>query len=593
MKKQLLTSIIITLVLSAALQAQTFTGTYQLKGVKVIYTNVARLTGSADDSVSQYTLDAHWPNAATPAFSATLAGWAPGDTIAVVETPDLLLTPAGLIYFGIDLSVGLNMEESSMLIPGIEGTTNTYPTTDTEDCSTFAVIAPVSDNADIASSSTSDSYDADEGSFAWGFGISQSTVFDWFDAPDDWADPAADGDNYGIFTAYFNDDNTAFEEATLEWHAIDGQDSDSGIDDAGLLNRHLGVTLAPGDTVTVAGLASTGIPLNVGTYPILGGAGVDLDGDGVADGTLDTDWGYYFDPNGADGIPFWEQPGADDSPFQFTGYYMTYNFLTAAGALTQAYTDGMIPTVDTDGDGVADTPALVYYFVTQGQDPTSALIMAADSLADLAGQTIATAFGLDAGTAAVIGASVGAYAGTTLTALLTGGVSVEDALLQTGQATAVYALGALAQAGVTVDDSDHDWNGTNGRMVFQIGNSCVPDFQARDVYALFDVVTEEVSIESEDILPAKFAVYENYPNPFNPSTNIIFDIVEQSQTDVTVWNLLGQKVAILFSGDLNAGRHSIKFDGHHTNGSLLPSGVYIYRIESGSNVATKKMMLLK
>ncbi len=578
--------------LSAALQAQTFTGSYQLKGVKVIYTNVARLTGSADDSVSQYTLDAHWPNAATPAFSATLAGWAPGDTIAVFETPDLLLTPAGLAYVGIDLSVGLNMEESSMLIPGIEGTSSTYPTTNTEDCSTFAVIAPVSDNADITSSSTSDSYDADEGSFAWGFGISQSTVFDWFDAPDDWADPGADLDNFGVFTGYFNDENTGFDEATLEWHAIDGQDSDSGIDDAGFLNRHLGVTLAPGDTVTVAVLASTGIPLNVGTYPILGGAGVDLDGDGVADGTLDTDWGYYFDPNGADGIPFWEQPGADDSPFQFTGYYMTYNFLTAAGALTQAYTDGMIPTVDTDGDGVADTPALVYYFVTQGLDPTSALIMAADSLADLAGQAIATAFGLDAGTAAVIGASVGAYAGTTLTALLTGGVSVEDALLQTGQATAVYALGALAQAGVTVDDSDHDWNGTNGRMVFQIGNSCVPDFQARDVYALFDVVTE-VSIESEDILPAKFAVYENYPNPFNPSTNIIFDIVEQSQTDVTVWNLLGQKVAVLFSGDLNAGRHSIKFDGHHTNGSLLPSGVYIYRIESGSNVATKKMMLLK
>ena len=292
---------------------------------------------------------------------------------------------------------------------------------------------------------------------------------------------------------------------------------------------------------------------------------------------------------------FGNNPVADDSPFQFTGYYMTYNFLTAAGALTQAYTDGMIPTVDTDGDGVADTPALVYYFVTQGLDPTSALIMAADSLADLAGQAIATAFGLDAGTAAVIGASVGAYAGTTLTALLTGGVSVEDALLQTGQATAVYALGALALAGVTVDDSDHDWNGTNGRMVFQIGNSCVPDIQTRDVVATFDVVVQEdtASVVSEDILPAKFAVYENYPNPFNPSTNIIFDIIEQSQTDVSVWNLLGQKVAVLFSGDLNAGRHSIKFDGHHTNGSLLPSGVYIYRIESGNNVATKKMMLLK
>lgn len=180
--------------LSAALQAQTFTGTYQLNGVKVTYINVARLTDSPDDSVSQYTLDAHWPNAATPAFSATLAGWAPGDTIAVVVTPDILLVPAGLAAYGIDLTVGLNQEESTMLIPGIEGTSNTYPTTDTEDCSTFAVIAPVTDNADITFSNTSNSYNAAEGSFTWGFGISESVVFDWFDAPSDWEDPAADGD---------------------------------------------------------------------------------------------------------------------------------------------------------------------------------------------------------------------------------------------------------------------------------------------------------------------------------------------------------------------------------------------------------------
>lgn len=584
--------------LSAVLQAQTFTGSYQLKGVKVIYTNVARLTGSADDSVAQYTLDAHWPNASTSMFSATLAGWAPGDTIAVVETPDILLTPAGLAYFGIDLSVGLNQEESQMLIPAIEGTSSTYPTTNTENCSTFAVIAPVSDNADITSSSTSDSYDPTAGSFTWGFGISQSTVFDWFDAPDDWEDPSANLDNFGVFTGYFNDDNTGFEEATLEWHAIDGQDSDSGIDDAGFLNRHLGITLAPGDTLTVAALAAQGIPVNVGTYPILGGTGVDIDGDGVPDGVVDTDWGYYFDPMGADGVPFWEQPGADDSPFQFTGYYMTYNFLASASALKDAYSTFSDPStwVDTDGDGVVDTPALVVYFVTQGLDATSALIATADSLADVGMQGLAAMiFGLDATTAAALGAEVGAYAGTTLTALLTAGVSVEDALAQTGQATALYALDVLADAGVTVDDSDHDWNGTNGRLVFQIGNSCVPDFQARDVYALFDIITQEdtASVVSENILPAKFAVYENYPNPFNPSTNIIFDIVEQSQTDVTVWNLLGQKVAVLFSGDLNTGRHSIKFDGHHTNGSLLPSGVYIYRIESGNNVATKKMMLLK
>ncbi len=574
--------------LSTVLQAQTFTGSYQLKGVKVIYTNVARLTESADDSIAQYTLDAHWPNTSTSMFSLSLAGWAPGDTIAVVETPDLLLTPAGLAYVGIDLSVGLNQEEGSMLIPGIEGTSSTYPTTNTEDCSTFAVIAPVSDNADITSSSTSDSYDPTAGSFTWGFGISESAVFDWFDAPDDWADPSANLDNFGVFTGYFNDNNTGFDEATLEWHAIDGQDSDSGIDDAGFLNRHLGITLAPGDTVTVATLAAQGIPVNVGTKPILGGTGLDLDGDGELDGVVDTDWGYLFDPMGPDGIPFWEQPGADDAPFQFTGYYFTYNDLAAISAIMTAAGD------DADGDGVPDNVmTLIVQYMTAGYDQATATLMALDYVGQAAFVGLAVAFGVDSTTAAAGAVAVGAYAQATYTALVTAGDP--DALQNTAQATAFYAVGVLASLGVDVDDSDHDYNGANGRLVFQIGNSCVPDFQARDVYALFDIITQEdtASVVSENILPAKFAVYENYPNPFNPSTNIIFDIVEQSQTDVTVWNLLGQKVAVLFSGDLNTGRHSIKFDGHNTNGSLLPSGVYIYRIESGNNVATKKMMLLK
>ena len=162
MKKQLLTSIVITLILSVTLQAQTFTGSYQLTGVNVVYTNIARLTDSPDDSIAQYTLDAHWPSAASSAFSATLAGWAPGDTIAVIATPDILLTPFGLNYVGIDLNLGLNQEDGQMLIPGVEGTSSTYPTTNTEDCSTFAVVAPVTDNADITYSTTSNSYNAED-----------------------------------------------------------------------------------------------------------------------------------------------------------------------------------------------------------------------------------------------------------------------------------------------------------------------------------------------------------------------------------------------------------------------------------------------
>jgi hypothetical protein len=586
MKKQLLTSIVITLMLSVTLQAQTFTGSYQLIGVNVVYTNIARLTDSPDDSIAQYTLDGHWPSTASSAFSLTLAGWAPGDTIAVIATPDILLTPFGLDYVGIDLNLGLNQEDGQMLIPGVEGTTSTYPTTDTEDCSTFAVIAPVTDNAVITYSTTSNSYNSDAGTFTWGFGMSQSDVFDWFDAPDDWEDPTASATNYGILTGSFNDDNTGFDEMELIWHAVDGQDSDSGIDAAGLLNRHLGVTLAPSDTVTVAALAAQGIPVNVGTYPILGGTGVDLDGDGVADGVVNSDWGYIFDPLGADGIPFWLQPGADDSPFQFTGYYFTYNGLAAISAIMTAAGD------DANGDGVPDNiMALIVGYMQAGYDQATATLMALDDVAQAAFVGFAMAFGVDETTATAAAAAVGAYAQATYAALVAAGDP--DALNNTAQATAFYALGVLASLGIDVDDSAYDYiPGANGRLVFQIGNSCVPDYQERDVLALFEVI-EVAGVESEDFLPAKFAVYENYPNPFNPVTKISFDLTVQSATEVTVWNLLGQKVSTLFAGDLSAGHHTVTFDGHNANGSLLPSGVYIYRVESGSNVATKKMMLLK
>ena len=142
------------------------------------------------------------------------------------------------------------------------------------------------------------------------------------------------------------------------------------------------------------------------------------------------------------------------------------------------------------------------------------------------------------------------------------------------------------------DDSDHDYvTGGNGRLVFQVGNSCVPNTQVRDVFAIFENFT--VGIESEDILPLKFAVHANYPNPFNPITKISFDLPEFSPTEVTVWNMLGQKVATLYSGDLPSGRHTITFNARNDNGIVLPSGLYFYRVESGSFVATKKMMLLK
>nr|MCS5612747.1 T9SS type A sorting domain-containing protein [Candidatus Poribacteria bacterium] len=174
-----------------------------------------------------------------------------------------------------------------------------------------------------------------------------------------------------------------------------------------------------------------------------------------------------------------------------------------------------------------------------------------------------------------------------------GSLTQAEALTNTGSAVAVYALQILGTMGITVDDSDHDFNGVNGRLVFQIDNVCVPIFSTQRVKPWFDYVGG-ASIESdESLIPNKFALFDNYPNPFNPTTQIAVDLPEAAFTELTVWNIMGQKVVTLHSGELNAGRHSISFDGRDTNGKQLTSGMYIYRVKAGKYNAAKKMTLMK
>jgi len=80
----------------------------------------------------------------------------------------------------------------------------------------------------------------------------------------------------------------------------------------------------------------------------------------------------------------------------------------------------------------------------------------------------------------------------------------------------------------------------------------------------------------------------NYPNPFNPSTTIDFAIPTQSNVKLTIYNVIGEKVAELVNRELTAGYHSINF-----NASNLVSGIYFYRLQSNDFAETKKLVLLK
>jgi len=92
----------------------------------------------------------------------------------------------------------------------------------------------------------------------------------------------------------------------------------------------------------------------------------------------------------------------------------------------------------------------------------------------------------------------------------------------------------------------------------------------------------------EGDLPKNFALQQNYPNPFNPSTTISYALPHRSHVTLTVFNTLGQKEAELVNGDIDAGYHEIQF-----NASNLASGVYFYRMQAGSYVETKKLLLVR
>ena len=94
-------------------------------------------------------------------------------------------------------------------------------------------------------------------------------------------------------------------------------------------------------------------------------------------------------------------------------------------------------------------------------------------------------------------------------------------------------------------------------------------------------------------VPNEFTLHENYPNPFNPTTTLRFDIPEVSDITVTIFNMLGQKVRTFNLNNTAAGYHSVKWNATNDYGDPVGAGVYLYQLQANQFVKTKKMILLK
>ena len=94
-------------------------------------------------------------------------------------------------------------------------------------------------------------------------------------------------------------------------------------------------------------------------------------------------------------------------------------------------------------------------------------------------------------------------------------------------------------------------------------------------------------------IPTEFALLNNYPNPFNPVTNIKFQLPQVSDVKLVVYNMLGQKIRTLVDGNKDIGYYNVQWDGKNDNGNQVATGIYIYKFEAGNYIKSQKMILMK
>ncbi|PKK83953.1 MAG: hypothetical protein CVT49_05875 [candidate division Zixibacteria bacterium HGW-Zixibacteria-1] len=112
-------------------------------------------------------------------------------------------------------------------------------------------------------------------------------------------------------------------------------------------------------------------------------------------------------------------------------------------------------------------------------------------------------------------------------------------------------------------------------------------------WEVVDTAGTDVRDLDKNILPTQFELGQNYPNPFNPTTRFEFAVPEKSNVNISVFNILGQKITTLVDGEYAAGYYSVDWDSRSDNGSEVASGIYFYKIEANNYTNTKKLMLIR
>ena len=143
------------------------------------------------------------------------------------------------------------------------------------------------------------------------------------------------------------------------------------------------------------------------------------------------------------------------------------------------------------------------------------------------------------------------------------------------------------------DFNDYDECIEEGEMDLFIGElEDIQDFYIHNTLVMLPT-GDDVSLADVTVMPEKFTIHQNYPNPFNPVTTLRYDLPENGNVNITIYDMLGRQVKTLINQNQDAGYRSVIWNATNNYGEPVSAGIYLYQIQAGEYMQTKKMVLLK